>query len=192
MEKEKEVPVYGGAQISDNLRALLKLPPGMTTYEKMDEIKFSEDLEAMMVKQRWEERNVEERDGEAWSEELEVKDAEGSEVKDGNNLDFGRKKATALPTNPRITLPKAVSEKREIEMRNMSERMKDVFKKYKSENCDEKGRVKMSNLKENEVKGLKEAQECGNVFNVTDKSKEFYVDTPENYVPELNEETHRQ
>ena len=189
VEKEKEVPVYGGAQISDNLRALLKLPPGMTTYEKMDEIKFSEDLEAMMVKQRWEERNVEERDGEAWSEELEVKDAEGSEVKDGNNLDFGRKKATALPTNPRITLPKAVSEKREIEMRNMSERMKDVFKKYKSENCDEKGRVKMSNLKENEVRGLKEAQECGNVFNVTDKSKEFYVDTPENYLNSMKKHT---
>ena len=189
VEKEKEVPVYGGAQISDNLRALLKLPPGMTTYEKMDEMKFSEDLEAMMVKQRWEERNVEERDGEAWSEELEVKDAEGSEVKDGNNLDFGRKKATALPTNPRITLPKSVSEKREIEMRNMSERMKDVFKKYSSENCDEKGRVKMSNLKENEVKGLKEAQECGNVFNVTDKSKEFYVDTAENYLKSMKKHT---
>ena len=40
----------------------------MTTFEKMDEIKFSEDLEAMMVKQRWEERNVEERDGEEWNE----------------------------------------------------------------------------------------------------------------------------
>ena len=71
----------------------------------------------------------------------------------------------------------------------MSERMKDVFKKYKSENCDEKGRVKMSNLKENEVKGLKEAQECGNVFNVTDKSKEFYVDTPENYLNSMKKHT---
>ena len=51
-EKEKEIPVYGGAKLSENMKAVLKLPPGMTTYEDLDDIKFKEDLEAMMIKQR--------------------------------------------------------------------------------------------------------------------------------------------
>ena len=68
-EEEKDIPVYGGAEVSENMKAVLKLPPGMTTFEELDDIKFTEDLEAMMIKQRWEERSKEERDGEEWTEE---------------------------------------------------------------------------------------------------------------------------
>ena len=64
IDKVREVPAYGGAVVTENLKAILRLPPGMTTYEELDEIKFNADLEAMMVKQRWEERNKEVRDGE--------------------------------------------------------------------------------------------------------------------------------
>ena len=66
----------------------------MTTYEELDDIKFVEDLEAMMIKQRWEERSKEERDGQEWTEIWEMKKSEASDVKDGNNLDFAKRKAT--------------------------------------------------------------------------------------------------
>ena len=189
LAEEKEVPTYGGAEISDNLRTLLRLPPGMTTFEDLDDIKFNADLESMMIKQRWEERNKEERDGEAWTEDWEVKEAEASEIREGNSINFAKKKATALPTNPRITLPKQTHEKREIEMRNLTGRLKDVFKKYKVENCNEKGKIKKDNLTKNERAGLKEAKKSENVFNITDKSKEFYVDTPENYLKSMERHT---
>ena len=56
MNVDKDVPTYGGAEVSDNLKAFLRLPPGMTTFEELDGIKFNADLEAMMVKQRWSRR----------------------------------------------------------------------------------------------------------------------------------------
>ena len=158
MEERKKVPVYGGADISDNLRALLWLPPGMTTYEDLDETKFNADLETMMVKQRWEERIKEERGSEEWTKEWEVQDAEASKVKENNTVNFAKKKDSSFPTYPRITLPKPNHEKREVEMRNLTGRLKDVFKKYKDQNCNEKGRVKADNITKEERIGLKEAR----------------------------------
>ena len=61
----------------------------------------------------------------------------------------------------RISLPKPTIEKREIQMRSMTERMKDVFQKYKSDNGDNKGRIKQDNLSKQERAGLKEVKKVG-------------------------------
>ena len=123
----------------------------------------------------------EERDGEEWTEEWQELEAEATRVKEGDNLDFAKRRASEIPTNPRISLPKPTIEKREIQMRSMTERMKDAFKEYKDTNCDDKGRIKNDNLTKQERLGLKEVKESGNVFNVTDKSKEFSADSVDNY-----------
>ena len=112
-------------------------------------------------------------------------------MKDGNNVDFAKKKATAIPTNPRITLPKQTNEKVEIEMRNLTGRLRDTFKKYREENSNDKGRMKTDKLTKEERAGLKEAKESGNVFSVTDKSKEFSVDTPDNYLKSMEKHTEK-
>ena len=57
MEEQKEVPVYGGVEIFDKMKELLKLPPNMTMFETLEDIKFNEELEAMMIKQRWEDKS---------------------------------------------------------------------------------------------------------------------------------------
>ena len=107
-----------------------------------------------MVKQRWEERNIEEREGEEWSEEWEVSKAEASKVKDSNNVDFAKKKATEIPTDPRLILPKQTNEKAEKEMRNLTGRLSDTFTNYREENCNDKGRIKTDNLTKEERSGL--------------------------------------
>ena len=53
-------------------------------------------------------------------------------------------------------------------MRNLTVRLKDMFTNYKDEHCNEKGRI-----------------EKDNVFDFTEKSKDFYVDTPENYLQSM-------
>ena len=81
-------------------------------------------------------------------------------MREGENLDFAKKKASEIPTNPRISLPKPTIEKREIQMRSMTERMKDAFKNYKDTNCNENGRIKNDNLTKQERLGLREVKEA--------------------------------
>ena len=109
MNENQDVPTYGGAEVSDNLKAFLRLPPGMTTFEELDDIKFNADLEAMMVKQRWEERNKEERDGDEWTEEWEVKEAEASKVKEDTNINFSKKESNGSANKSQDNSSKADS-----------------------------------------------------------------------------------
>ena len=49
-----------------------------------------------------------------------------------------------------------------------------------------KGRIEKDNLTKQERAGIREAKESGYVFNITDKSKECYVDTDDNYKKSMN------
>ena len=81
----------------------------MTTFKELDDIKFNADLEAMIVKQRWEERNKEERDGDEWTEEWEVKEAKASKVKEDTNINFSKKESNGSANKSQDNSSKADS-----------------------------------------------------------------------------------
>lgn len=138
---------------------------------------------------------MKERGGEEWSLEWQSKELERSRLYDPeqNRLTFSKIRATNLPTCRRITLPKPGCEELEITMRNMKLQMMTKFREFKEKNCDEKGNIKKDNLSKEQREGFKE---CGEeikakekLFLVTDKSKQFSVDTPSNYVKAMDEHT---
>ena len=86
-------------------------------------------------------------------------------------------------------LPKHTHEKREIEMRNLTVRLKDMFTTYKNEHCNEKGRIEKDNPSRVVRAGLQEAKRSDNVFNITDKSKVFCIDTSDNCLKSMEKHT---
>ena len=185
---KQEVPVYGGTEISKNQQAILQLPPGFTTYEKITETEIETEIEIMMNKARWEQRNKREREGEEWTEELEDQEIEDSTVYDTNKnkLEFRKQRVTELPTCRRIHLPEYEDERFEIHLKILKEEMMDEVKEYIANKCDNKGNIKKTNLTKTEERGLKECLKQNkneeHVYYMTDKSRTMSVDTPENYI----------
>ena len=62
-QKDQEPPVYGGAVITVEQKSVLKLPPGLRTYEQLQERKMKVDVEMMMAKMRMEVKGKEQREG---------------------------------------------------------------------------------------------------------------------------------
>ena len=88
-------------------------------------------------------------------------------------------RATDLPFNQRITLPKSVNENVELKMQNLKGDLKKITKEVKSEVASD------SNLTSEQQRGVKSlirrVKEKEIVVFQTDKSGRFSIDTPENY-----------
>ena len=178
---------YDNIEVTDNQKALLRLPPKFATYGKISEKEMEFEMEVMNCKLRWEARNKRERDNEIWTREWEEEKIEREKLFDtqSNRLSFDMKRVTDIPTCRRIQLPDPEEEDIEVEIRSMTQRMKGVVAEYKREYCDDKGRVKSNNLTEQQKMGLIECKEKvknnEQVFMMTDKSMKMTVDTPANY-----------
>ena len=186
-EVNTDPAVYGNTEVTENQKALLRLPPKFATYGKISEKEMEVEMEVMNCKLRWEARNKRERGNEIWTREWEEEKIEKEKIFDtqSNRLSFNRKRVTDLPTCRRIQLPDPEEENIEVEIRNMTQRMKGVVTEYKREYCDDKGRVKSNNLTEQQKRGLLECKEKAKnneqLFMMTDKSMRMTVDTPVNY-----------
>ena len=60
-KEQQEVPAYGGASLTPQQKDLLRLPPGFTLYEQLQEKRMEVDMEVCMTKLRWEVRSREGR-----------------------------------------------------------------------------------------------------------------------------------
>ena len=186
-----DVPIYGGCRISETQRSVLTLPPKFTTYEHISDTAMEAEMEVMNCKLRWENMNKAEREGETWTKEWERERMEKENVYDNQRqvMDFKKMRVTELPTCRRIMLPEPQEESIEIEMRSMTQRLKDVVSGYKTEFCDRKGKIKQDNLSTKERMGLEEcknnSKEGEQIYMVTDKSKKMAVDSRENYMNEM-------
>ena len=191
----QEPPTYGGCNISDNQRRLLRLPPKFTTYEEISEKEMEVEMEVANCKLRWELMNRREREeegeSEEWTEEWEMERMEKETTYDSNSkvLDFRKKRVTDLPTCRRIVLPEAQGEDNEVVMRSMTQRLKSTVSTFKREQCDTRGRVKWDNLDTRQRKGLQECQELKRkgeqMYVLTDKSMKIAVDTHNNYLSKM-------
>ena len=191
-EETKDPQVYDNESITENQKALLRLPPKFATYGTISKEEMEVEFEVMNCKLRWEERNKREREYEDWTREWEVDRIEREKVFDTRtkNMSFTTKRVTDMPTCRRIHLPHPEKEKMEVEMRSMTQRMKDTVEDYVKENCDEKGRIRQNNLTTQQRNGLieckRKAKNGEQMYMMTDKSMRMSVDTPTNYERAMN------
>ena len=175
-----EVPVYGGATISEDEKEALKLHPKFTTYEAIDTTQIMTEVEKSFTKVRWDRKNRE-KDQEESDSRTEREDWYNIEK---NVIDMRKMAATDLPFNSRTYLPQALDESNEIEMHVVKQRVKRVTEEYRS-----KKKKSLRNLTEAQFKGIRSLRERRRngeiVVYQSDKSAKMTVDTPDNYVESM-------
>ena len=103
-DKNDEVLRYGEADLNNNMIQALTLNPKMMTYSKISKVDLEVEIEKGIVKQRYQfMKSVEEQDQTDESVDEHENEAFSLESK---SIDYGKLRATDLPTNPRLIMPR--------------------------------------------------------------------------------------
>ena len=159
---------YGNSEINNVEREVLMLPPRYAVFDRVKESDCKAEIEKGMAKFRWSYENSEERENVNYIE--------------GNTFDFRNMRATHLPFNKRITLPKAINQEVEVEIQSLKLKLQTVTKEYIT-NYNENNML--SNLTSVQRRGLKSLEEKKKakemVIFQTDKTNTFSTDDIDNY-----------
>ena len=196
--------------LDDGEKSVLALGPKFCILNKLSEECFQRELEACIVKYRWElrsqeieEEKVKKFGGDALEaincifdeEELEVQ-AEEEQLEEAKcrmiyntenrSLNLARRRVTDIKGNSRVILPKKVKNfEVEAKLELLRIECMAVYKKYIEENCQKDGKQK-SNLTKNQIKGLlslkKRIDNAEIVILPTDKTGRFAIMTRETYL----------
>lgn len=163
---------YGNVSLNQNEAAALSLPPKFAVYSKIDEAHCEAEVEKGLAKLRWSVQKQERLESGEDEEQTSFRT-------EANEFDFRHMRATQLPFNTRITLPRSVDEGIEIKIQELKRELKKVTTEVNSEV------INNSNLTTQQRKGVKSLVNRANdgelVVFQTDKSGRFSVDSPENY-----------
>ena len=172
-EFDSKPKCYGGVQLKKNEYHILSLPPKFALYEEVNIDRCEAEIEKGMAKLRWNRRKEEEK---------EKREREWAYDSERNTMNFRNLRPTEMRYNKRVFLPSKMAEEEEIKVMNLKNEMMKKIQNY----CEqEKDVMKMSNLKQSEIKGLKSIKtkmKNNLVVSQTDKSGKFSVDTKDNYV----------
>ena len=174
-EFESNPRCYDNVEITDEEKKVLLLPPKFTVYENVDVIKTIAEIEKGMVKLRWEMNEVKKKEEGNVMQQKPVYDPKK------NSFDFRKMRATDMPNNKKVMLPKPTNSTEELRIQILKRDLVKTAEEYtKTQNS------KWSNLNEEEKNGLESLLEKKKnleiVTNVTDKSGRFSVDSVENYI----------
>ena len=151
---------------------------------------FETELTKCSIKQRWESiRECRKIEGDRVAQEIKNIDPE-KEVKKNNDkvydhntksMDVRNLKATDLKSNKRVILPDLEADENEIKRNHVKNELKEVFIRYKNNNCDKFGNVLRNNLTKKQVEAIgnlkKKISEDGLVCYETDKTGKLALDT---------------
>ena len=123
---------YGGVETNADENSVLALPHKFTTFDNIQIDKIKVSTEIMKDKVRWELRSREEREGEAWTEEWEVRQQEEKEVfrPVEKKMEFSRRRVTDMPTNRDIHIPDPADQNVETVLDNISSKINAVANNY--------------------------------------------------------------
>ena len=108
--------VFGGIQVSNNVRAFLSLPLRYKLSPKMSRLNHQVQTECRGTRQRWKIRDKNQHgpeDPEAYRRRKE-KENDDRQPCQGNIVDFSQTRVTSLLCNKYIHMPKPVSEREEV------------------------------------------------------------------------------
>ena len=170
--------MIGNVELDNDEIELLKLPPKFAIRKKLESVDMEVDGELCMAKVRYQvnkEKNIMEIENDE-NDELNVKskrkrlnseerkDLELSEKLDSEArrfydpiakvFDHGKKRATDLPENSKVNLPKPCDAATESSIELMKTKIMEVFRKYRAEHCNERNEQR-SNLNKKEQRGLR-------------------------------------
>ena len=157
---EEDVIVYGGGELTENMKAALRMNPKYMMYNRIDERQIEVEIEKGLTKARYSwmgEKDKSDKDGGDGKSMNESEEDGRSEVYNmsSKTADYANVKATDLPTVQRLFPPRPASLRRELAMQNMKEKMISKTKEYKSKKCNQKGWLKEKNVNK-EFEGLRE------------------------------------
>ena len=202
--EHKEPQVYGGIDLMEEEKKIIKLPPKFAIYEPVVIKDLDLEIRKGGVKGRWHHRDKEQHTDEEGVftppsiEEL----RRGVEeihpyLKGGGEVDFTKVRATGLKYNRRYHIPKPINNGTfEINYKRFEIAALGVAKEVKEQLDNKYGGSKIYNLGHDEQKGLKmlvQRRKAGEVVVFeTDKSSNLTVDESSNYdnkmAPHLNGE----
>ena len=142
---ESDPRCYGNVEINEDEKTILKLGPGFTLYEEINVVKTVAEVEKGMVKLRYEQIRKENEEGDPENRPRQRKPVYDYDKKE---FDFRQMKATDMPNNKKIHLPKFGQTVQEMEIQVLKSEMTETIEKYSKENTD-----KWSNLTSEEKKG---------------------------------------
>ena len=186
-EMEELAVVYGGVCVSENVKKALKVHPKFMTYDDLKIEAIETEIEKGMMKSRYSQM------GKTKSKEGDDNQAEESETQEDHKIfdvetgivNYSLRRVTEYPTVRRLIPPTPACVEIEASMLSMKELLLMKTREYLDEFCDNKGRIKESNLSKEVRTGIKEIK-CkikageGVVF-TTDKSSRLSMDSVENY-----------
>ena len=165
------------------MKEVLCLNPKMMLYPRISEHEMECEIEKGIVKTRYEHMR---KDNESEFEVNETCDLERGVI------NYKSLRATDLPTNPRLKLPKPTTIRQESAVEEIKHKMLEKVQEYVKSECDDKGFPK-SNLTKNEKDGMakvkKKIENKEMVIFKTDKSGKLTADSIENYRKSLEVHT---
>jgi hypothetical protein len=188
---DPEPRIYGGIEPSLNVKKFMKLPANLRRFPKMELLKEEVRAEETATKQRWSIREMENEGDDVLTIEQRKKRKDKEKVDrqvcDGNKIDFSNVRATDLPHNKVIYMPKPCSLRDEIKIENQRMEVIEEIKKYIADKCDDEGNIRGAEvLDEDELAGLEEIEEGirnkGWMLYYSDKSGRLVLDTKDNFL----------
>ena len=192
-EEVVEVKTYG-VEVNDAEKEYLKIPNSMTDFKKMDVEEVLTCVQVTAAKLRMAFRNYEDSQGlekEQGDQEIETRMVYDEENKE---VDFRKKRATDLPTNKRISAPKAAAVENEIKIQMLVQSLENIVKKAGKEekSCPRAGRT-CSSLTEQALEGrrsLLQREKAGELVILgSDKSGERVVMETKLYTSIMSQHT---
>ena len=157
-----EALVFGGIDISDNVKAFLRLPLKFKTTAKLSRTSHQVQTECRAARQRWRIRDKIQHgpeDFEAYRRRKERENMDRLPVQ-GNCVDFSQIRVTSLQANKYIHMPKPAPDRDEVAIQSEMIELLDVWDLFVDRNCNEQGSIKNgNNLSRAEQMGRKEIHE---------------------------------
>ena len=202
-EPENKAVILGGVKVDKYEEAVLMIPPNHTTYPKILVEEVKTELEKCVIKCRWNDVSEQTKN----ENENKIKESEDTRDKIDNNkkdamkvydankkcVDLKNLRATDLKNNKRVVIPPLDDDQNEIRRNNVKTELLKVVENYRMENCDKFGNILENNLKDQEVKTIKNLKKRMKdeklVCYETDKTGKFTLDTLENYSKKMEKHT---
>ena len=168
----EDVVVWGEIQLSSDELSLLKLGPGYMVVSCLDSEEQRVEENVAMTKIRWTKMKTGSEEMTGHQEDLEEPETAEDELEaatlqdlldnqardvinpEGTGIDMGRKRATDMRGNITVYMPGPSIPIVEAEYTTRLEVWKKEFEKFKSVNCDKKGKQKVNNLSASQSRGL--------------------------------------
>ena len=165
MKEQENYIIFGDIVLDEDEKSYANLPYKFVEHEDLDERKMRVSAEKHSVTERWEmmdnenekKCNDEDEDTNENAEKRRKVKAENGKVydKEAATIDLSKLRVTDIPTNTRIFEPKPAKGSEEVKIQVQKNEILKTFTDYVKKECDEKGKIRMSNLTMQQVRGKK-------------------------------------